>query len=247
MQSLICSSCGGNDFIKVGACYECLFCGTKIVPEYNKNTSEIIERYDFMREKCVDAGDINKALEYTDKILELDPHHFLANLNRFIYKIELDPDRNGVNQYAKYTTQMVIPMILPEELSIEERIKRTESIVNQCIIVADHFTPKAVNQIKTDRISLSLEPLVDIIIMLRDIYSACYDINIKAKPDNFAAIKETLSLLLIHSNKLHCDILLSFKNQPVHQKVANETTELIRKTNPSYTPPSFRSFKESYP
>lgn len=247
MQSFICSSCGGNDFIKVGAFYECLFCGTKVIPEHNKDTSEIIERYDFMREKCVDAGDITKALEYTDKVLELDPHHYLANLNRFIYKIELEPEKYGAKQYAQYTTKMVIPMILPEELSIEERIKRTETIVNQCIIVADHFIPKAVNQIKTDKVSLGLEPLVDVIIMLRDIYSTCYDINIKVKPDNFAAIKETLSLLLIHSNKLHCDILLSFENQPVHQSVANDTTELIRKTNPSYTPPPFRSFEESYP
>ena len=87
MKAMICEMCGGNEVVKTGGMYVCQYCGTKYdVEEARKLIVEIsgpvavdgIATVDNLMERAqefLDKGDERKALEYVERVLDIDAHH----------------------------------------------------------------------------------------------------------------------------------------------------------------------------
>lgn len=87
MKAMICEMCGGNEVVKTGGMYVCQHCGTKYdVEEARKLIVEIsgpvvvdgISTADNLMERAqefLDKGDETKALEYVERVLDIDAHH----------------------------------------------------------------------------------------------------------------------------------------------------------------------------
>ena len=43
MRAIKCSSCGGNDLLKIGNTVTCQFCGTKYILDDNENILSVVE------------------------------------------------------------------------------------------------------------------------------------------------------------------------------------------------------------
>lgn len=94
MKQLICEMCGSTDLVKDNGIFVCQACGAKYSVEEAKKmmidgtvdvkgtvkidkTAEIENLYN-LAERVLSTSDINKASEYTDKILEIDPNNYLG-------------------------------------------------------------------------------------------------------------------------------------------------------------------------
>ena len=87
MKAMVCEMCGGNEVVKTGGMYVCQYCGTKydveearklfvtisgpVVVEGVATADNLMER----AQEFFDKGDERKALEYVERVLDIDAHH----------------------------------------------------------------------------------------------------------------------------------------------------------------------------
>ncbi len=88
MKEIICEMCGSNDIIKQEGVYVCQSCGTKYSPEEAKklmvegtvtiDKSSEKENLKILAKRYYDNKEYEKADDYYDRIIELDPHDWEA-------------------------------------------------------------------------------------------------------------------------------------------------------------------------
>lgn len=88
MKEIICEMCGSNNIIKQEGVYVCQSCGTKYSPEEAKklmvegtvtiDKSSEKENLKTLAKRYYDNGEFEKADDYYDRIMELDPHDWEA-------------------------------------------------------------------------------------------------------------------------------------------------------------------------
>ena len=87
MKAMVCEMCGGNEVVKTGGMYVCQYCGTKydaeearklfvtisgpVVVEGVATADNLVER----AQEFYDKGDEKRALEYADRVLDIDVHN----------------------------------------------------------------------------------------------------------------------------------------------------------------------------
>ena len=87
MKAMVCEMCCGNEFVKTGGMYVCQYCGTKYdVEEARKLIVTVsgpvavdgVATADNLMERAqefFDKGDEARALEYLDRVLDIDAHN----------------------------------------------------------------------------------------------------------------------------------------------------------------------------
>ncbi|MBE6504463.1 MAG: hypothetical protein E7Z73_01785 [Methanobrevibacter millerae] len=88
MKEIICEMCGSNDIVKKEGVYVCQSCGTKYTPEEAKklmvegtvtiDKSSEKENLKTLAKRYYDNEEFEKADDYYDRIIELDPHDWEA-------------------------------------------------------------------------------------------------------------------------------------------------------------------------
>lgn len=87
MKAMVCEMCGGNEVVKTGGMYVCQHCGTKydaqearklfvtisgpVAVDGVATADNLMER----AQEFYDRGDEKKALEYADRVLDIDVHN----------------------------------------------------------------------------------------------------------------------------------------------------------------------------
>ena len=87
MKAMVCEMCGGNEVVKTGGMYVCQYCGTKydveearklfvtisgpVVVEGVATADNLMER----AQEFYDKGDETRALEYVERVLDIDVHN----------------------------------------------------------------------------------------------------------------------------------------------------------------------------
>ena len=87
MKAMVCEMCGSNDVVKVDGVYVCQYCGTKYNAEEGQRlmvemsgpmSVEGVATVDNLMDRAqefLDRGDRTRALEYVDRVLDIDIHN----------------------------------------------------------------------------------------------------------------------------------------------------------------------------
>ena len=99
MKRLTCELCGSNDFVKEEGLFVCQSCGTKYSPDEARkmmiegtvevkgtvqvDRSSVLENYLSLAEDAMAKDDIEKTLDYTQRVLDIDSGCIKAWETRF--------------------------------------------------------------------------------------------------------------------------------------------------------------------
>jgi uncharacterized Zn finger protein (UPF0148 family) len=82
MKAMVCEMCGGNEILKRDGVYVCQHCGTRFDTDEARKllvegtvSVQGIETTDNLMDRAqefLDRGDTNRALEYIDRVLDID-------------------------------------------------------------------------------------------------------------------------------------------------------------------------------
>lgn len=138
MKELVCEMCGGNNLIKKDGVYVCQTCGTKYSPEEAKkmmvegtvsidkssekgNLKTLAKRY-------YDNGEYEKADDYYDRIIELDPHDWEAVYYGGLASAKISSWGNLRLDEAVIGAENAIALLTPTEKNKYSKIFRNELI-----------------------------------------------------------------------------------------------------------------------
>lgn len=125
MRAMVCEMCGGNDVVKQGGVYVCSHCGTKYVTEEARKllveisgpvsvdgvatADNLLDR----AQEFLDKGDRARALEYVDRVLDIDARNERA---RDIQRaLEYGRVRDTTTRGSRRPERLLGGVAIPEE------------------------------------------------------------------------------------------------------------------------------------
>lgn len=244
MESLVCKSCGSTNFVKTGSMYTCVYCGAQQVSEAEMNREEKIEHYFNLHLRYDTEHDFPKALEYIDKVLDLDMYNIEANIFRFKSKYKTAPLQYTCKDYEVYVKKCIIPYVFEQNLDTDCRCEAVTMFTVVSLSMLDLFHKRAIREVKCNPSSLrAFSELVD---SYYHIYCCVYNANVfndKIMP----CIEDQLHEMLEKVAMIYANVILSYRDKDAHINIFNKRFLCrIKLSKPDYTSPPFRSFKESY-
>lgn len=172
MKQLICEMCGSTDLVKDNGIFVCQACGAKYSVEEAKKmmidgtvdvkgtvkidkTAEIDNLYN-LAERVLSTSDINKAREYTDKILEIDPNNYLGWKLKTKIEFYIASLKQSSIQTAIKCAQMAYSCASENE---KDDLKTFVSVMTA--VVANSYISNVLNEDEIEFMRLSINLSVD--------------------------------------------------------------------------------------